>query len=617
MNSENTKNLQNDMWRLYQLSKSTSKPDHAYHKFGTGNLVTLKERPEAAGLNTRDALLKFHEEFYSANVMRLAIVGRDSLDQLEAWAREKFAAIRNTDRNPPKFPSDPIGPEQLQCKAVVVPVKDARKLCIEWPMPAVQGDYRSKPDHYVSHLIGHEGPGSLLSLLKARNLATELSAGASENDSSFSIFGVTITLTVQGLEQVDEVVTATMQYAAMLRREGPRRWVWEECQAASAMAFRYKSKESPGHYATSLARQMHVHAPEHSLSGPSLYFDYDEAAIARLLNCLTVENMRLVVVSKAFEGQTDAEEEWYGTPYKMTPFTPEQRAAWGRALALDDALHLPAPNEFIATDFSLRYPEGEETKTNAATSEAGGDAAAGAGGAGAGAVREAELLGLPVPEVITPAVVREDDVARLWYLADRQFFRPKVIFSARLRSPVVSQSPRNLALSKVYTKLVKESLNEFAYSATLASLAYGLTSSNSGVSIEVSGFNHKLPVLLAKLADKMATCEVGAVLLTPTACMRFANTPCFASQFTDDQFERIRDQVEKSFKNFAMEQPYRHCISKLGAMTEQPTWTVEEQLAEMPNITADETRAFARSMFSKTFVGTVANKAPVGMRAQR
>ena len=53
VHSENTKNLQNDMWRLYQLSKSTSKPDHAYHKFGTGNLETLKDTPEVRGCAAR------------------------------------------------------------------------------------------------------------------------------------------------------------------------------------------------------------------------------------------------------------------------------------------------------------------------------------------------------------------------------------------------------------------------------------------------------------------------------------------------------------------------------------------------------------------------------------
>lgn len=39
VHSEHEKNLLHDYWRLSQLEKSTSKPDHPFSKFGTGNKV--------------------------------------------------------------------------------------------------------------------------------------------------------------------------------------------------------------------------------------------------------------------------------------------------------------------------------------------------------------------------------------------------------------------------------------------------------------------------------------------------------------------------------------------------------------------------------------------------
>lgn len=47
-------------------------------------------------------------------------------------------------------------------------MKDSRKLIVEWPMPPVLQKYKAKPSSYLSHLVGHEGGGSLLSLLKVR-----------------------------------------------------------------------------------------------------------------------------------------------------------------------------------------------------------------------------------------------------------------------------------------------------------------------------------------------------------------------------------------------------------------------------------------------------------------
>ena len=59
-----------------QLDKSTASVAHPYHKFGTGSYSTLWEKPQAAGIDTRAALLKFHETYYSANQMTLVVIGK-------------------------------------------------------------------------------------------------------------------------------------------------------------------------------------------------------------------------------------------------------------------------------------------------------------------------------------------------------------------------------------------------------------------------------------------------------------------------------------------------------------------------------------------------------------
>src|SRR5436190_152172 len=81
---DNAKNFQADGWRILQLVKSTANPNHPFSKFGTGNLETLRDTPKKLGVNTRDELIKFHATYYSANRMKLAVCGRESLDQLEA-----------------------------------------------------------------------------------------------------------------------------------------------------------------------------------------------------------------------------------------------------------------------------------------------------------------------------------------------------------------------------------------------------------------------------------------------------------------------------------------------------------------------------------------------------
>jgi insulysin len=52
------------------------------------------------GIDIREELLKFHETYYSSSMMKLAILGREDLDTLEAWVVEMFDGVKNTDVTP-------------------------------------------------------------------------------------------------------------------------------------------------------------------------------------------------------------------------------------------------------------------------------------------------------------------------------------------------------------------------------------------------------------------------------------------------------------------------------------------------------------------------------------
>ncbi|KAG5462150.1 MAG: Metalloenzyme, LuxS/M16 peptidase-like protein [Olpidium bornovanus] len=159
---------QSDGWRLHQLERSLSRAAHPYSKFGTGNLETLKESPEKFGLDIRNELLKFHGRHYSANIMRLVVLGRESVDELTKSVVEKFGSIVNKDVAVPSWPGSPWGNEEALRLIRVRPVKDMRLLEIAWPYPDQEEHFTSKPSQYIGHLLGHEGPGSILSYLKKK-----------------------------------------------------------------------------------------------------------------------------------------------------------------------------------------------------------------------------------------------------------------------------------------------------------------------------------------------------------------------------------------------------------------------------------------------------------------
>ncbi|CAN0248843.1 unnamed protein product, partial [Discosporangium mesarthrocarpum] len=163
IDNENSKNLMSDTWRgvqAGQILKAVSNPAHPWHQFGTGNKKTLGEDPRAAGVDTRAELLAFHSKRYSANLMRLAVLGRQGLDELQAMVVRMFGEVVNTDAPAPSFPkTPPFGPDQMKQRMNVVPVKEVREVMMCWPIPPVEKHYRSKPHRQVSIRRRGEGGG--------------------------------------------------------------------------------------------------------------------------------------------------------------------------------------------------------------------------------------------------------------------------------------------------------------------------------------------------------------------------------------------------------------------------------------------------------------------------
>lgn len=429
VDSENSKNLNDDGRRAMQVQKHLSNPLHVYTKFGTGNMSTLRTCPAAAGIDVREALLKHYNTYYSSNIMALSVIGRQSLDELESIVRGKgafntdFSAVRNLNIAVPVHNAGvhPYQRAQL-CKAVyITPVKDIRSISLTWPIPSPPLPDYSKSERYLSHLIGHEGAGSILSLLKAKGWATALSAGASWYR-HFSTFYVDINVTPAGLEHRDEVIRMVYQYIAMLRQQdgtldpeatGPStdavaaasaqqqqdaggvwRPVYDELRQVASNAVRFKPQTPPVSAVTAAVSSLQLYPGIDVMVAPSLLGPFDPPGARRTLACLTPRNALVATTAKLWgeeagkKALADAHgatlstltEPAYGFQYQASPLSQQQLDLWGAGapaaslsaslaeicgrndwdlspatLPLHDDLRLPEVNEFIPSDFAIKF----------------------------------------------------------------------------------------------------------------------------------------------------------------------------------------------------------------------------------------------------------------------
>jgi insulysin len=317
--------------------------------------------------------------------MTLTVVGRESLDALQASVEEKFAGVRARGQEAPAVTtgdsSTALATATAEASAVpafgaahvghlyrVVPVADLRSLRIFWPLPPVRAHYRAQPARVLSHQLGHEAAGSLLALLKRRDWAVALSAGVDYSTDSFAAFVCTVQLTEAGLEHARDVVAAVFRYLALMRAQDDAALgaAHAELAAIAATNFRFKGVEAPQSYATALARNLHEYAPEHALSGEQLLSASEaQPDLTRaLLRRLAADNCNVFVVSKTFAGRAGSQtERWFGTEHTKEAIP----AAWLEAMRggsdhdaavanADAEMRLPAPNPFVAADFSLVAP---------------------------------------------------------------------------------------------------------------------------------------------------------------------------------------------------------------------------------------------------------------------
>eukprot|EP01116_Phalansterium_solitarium_P023737 TRINITY_DN846_c2_g1_i2.p1 TRINITY_DN846_c2_g1~~TRINITY_DN846_c2_g1_i2.p1 ORF type:complete len:370 (-),score=97.81 TRINITY_DN846_c2_g1_i2:123-1088(-) len=182
VNSEFENGVSQDTWRMDGFFRFAAHPSHPFHHFRVGNLKSLRDDPQANGVDVQRELLRFHDTHYSSNLMKLAVLGKESLDELQALVTPIFSTIKENDAkgNPacgqPYAASMPVWYE-------IVPEKAMHKVKVQFPLPACGKQYLEKPSRYWSHLFGHEADGSLFALLKKKGWALDLVAGATYEQS--------------------------------------------------------------------------------------------------------------------------------------------------------------------------------------------------------------------------------------------------------------------------------------------------------------------------------------------------------------------------------------------------------------------------------------------------
>ncbi|KAI9069108.1 insulin-degrading enzyme [Trametes sanguinea] len=605
VDSEHKKNLQSDVWRIYQVNKHLSKDGHPWRKFGSGNKESLSQvgkelkarglldngngatksangnlavtpadsratspAPSVSSANselegdggvvgreTRRRLVEWWSREYCASRMRLCVVGKESLDELADMVASLFSPIPNRGREPLHMISDhPFGPNEMGTLVSVQTVMSFHALEVSFPMPYLPPYWRRKPAGFLAHFLGHEGPGSLHSYLKQKGWITALSAGPQNLARGFAMFKVTLYMTPQGFEQYETLINAIFKYISMLRASDFPAWYQRERSLISATRFRFAEKRRPDDYAVWVAEHMAWPVPRDLiLSAPQLVQEWDEndpvnggeREMREMLDMLRIERSRTVLMTQAdeYERVRGKDLKWEKEPWYGTPYHVER-------LSEEFVKKANEPNDL--KELFLPGPN-EFIPTNLDVEK-----------------REVDQ---PTKR---PFLVRETPLSSLWHKKDDQFWVPKAQVIMDIRSPVPNSSARAFVMTRLFADLVTDSLTEFAYDADLAGLSYYFGAHSLGLYVTLNGYNDKLHVLAKHVLERVRNHTVNS-----------------------DRLEVMKDQAKREYENFFLGQPYRLSDYYARYMLTEREWTMSELLEEITTISAEEMQSHITSVLSK------------------
>ncbi len=536
--SEYRSKLKEDSRRSLDVFKEVINPQHPFSKLAVGNIQTLlagatsdkdMQKGSVAFQQLREALLMFYEQHYSADKMALVVLGSEPVDTLRKWVDDRFSGIPGKSDKQPKTSVPLFADGVLPAVVSLIPEKETRSLSLTFPIPAIEKHYKSKPSQYLGNIVGHEGKGSLLSLLKARGWAESLSAGAGLEYQDGATFNVTIGLTESGLENQPAIVEALFALLQQIRDEGVERWRFKEQKGLLETAFRFQEEGPVMSYTSRLASNLQRYPANAVLRGDYLLTRYKPRLIKQILDHLRPDNVLVTIMAPSVK--TSKVSRWYNTSYATRAVSEASMQRWQQPETFE-GLELPAPNPFIASDFSM----------------------------------------LDDRDADRPERIESTEGSELWWAKNTRFGTPKAQAYFLLESAAVSQDVHSAAMSQLLADVLSDSLNEYSYPAYLAGISFQVRRQMQGLVISIGGFSEKQSLLLQRIAKALELQNVD-----------------------EQRLQNIHTELLRRWGNANKRVPYQQLFGALNDHLVASVWTPEQLAAALPTVSVAELKKYAVS----------------------
>jgi insulysin len=528
-----------DTFRYAMIQSEFAAPDHPFKKFIAGNLKSLEKAD-------RPALVSWYESHYSADRMTLVVMSDLPIDQMKELVTTYFEEIPNKPIENAIGLGRATNPAWNQHYVYIEPIKNSRKIELVWELPqSFAKQIAEQPDTAICFVLGHEAKGSLLDVLKQKELATALSCGKVLLDPNTMLFFIEIEVTQKGLKEKNQVISTVFEAIKRIEVEGISQELFSDIQKMEKIKYQYKGRED---IFDALMQHSFNIVNEPLQTYPEMTFipqKYDAAMISTFAKALSPKDVRVDILAKKEITHEDynKKEAWLEVPYTMQQIDPEMIAAWSGA-KLNQNMVLPTKNPFLPSQLSAMSS------------------------------KEQDVI-YPIPQKVF-----DQESGIIFFAKDQLYHLPKISWTFTFLSPLFDlKNPQSIAALDLYIKIAKEELNPLCYLALMGGLELNLTREENKLCLEIKGFSEHAPLFLSQVLKTLENLEV--------------NASTFAIQ---------KENLSRSYDNFTKEGSLQRAAESLKQIIYENFVTEKQKGAALKKITHSMMQSFAKLLQEKLYV---------------
>ncbi|XP_034657100.1 nardilysin-like [Drosophila subobscura] len=445
------------------LLASLAADNYPHGQYDWKNLSDLQRQDPENALCTMIEQLR--RDNFVANRMHLCLQSRMPLEELEQtiYSLLSVLPVNNSESMHTAERLDYRHAFRAEFHKRVFFVKSENGICrldLAWLLPSVRQYYRCKPDKFVTSLLDQKGPGSLRVYLQSRDWTEFLTVGIDDDSFDlnciYSLFKLSLTLTDEGSQHIDEVLAAVFAYIKLIAAAEPAllRRLYGNLQTMAFNNFRFRTQPEALENVTHLVLNSKYFPGKDVLTAGDLWLEYNEQHISEMIGSLNQLDFNLAITTK-------------NVVEENVPMPDTWQKMWDESKPIE-GLWLPEPNPYVAEDFRIFWLEQGQPKLS------------------------------PGPQRLM-----NTNVCELWHRLDDTFVQPEAIFSLYFVSPHVRQSAKKSAMCSLYANLLGGQLLELLHPAALAGITHSCIPHDKGLELKVRGYNDKLHLAVEAITQAM------------------------------------------------------------------------------------------------------------------